>query len=419
MKKTNELNLTVGTGLATSPYLKRTASHNGGMTNSADNTFGGVYMSRVNKGYELEEEEYIEDEELDQILQEFDIKGIGRSVFYSIPGIGDAAAAISFLWSYFGPFGLRAQLEGFTEKLSKLSQIDLGEDFLEAEGGDTEDSDEKLDYLLDEVVYRMTHLQDMPQLNVSYEDILVLQKEWDDINDKMRDILVDFIGFIDMFTQQGFILNAAISVTEPEDLADFITREYSDFINQLNDSGKKSMIYNIAKKTLQMLSKPLDYMGNLDLLFNVEKLNRLSKVNIIFSHFKDVESKEEMAALGLKQGRLSQAVSSAVASQGVPEEEREDKENLVTRTFQKVLSILTEHNVSLAELYEDDEYYDDLLLSAGEEDELGEEEIEEMSAGGVAGPAVPLGKNAKGEDVSRSDIDDFHNFARKSYGQNK
>ena len=419
MKKTNELNLTVGTSLATSPYLKSPASHNGGMTNSADNTFGGAYMSRVNKGYELDEEEYIEDEELDQILQEFDIIGLGKSAVYSVPIFGDALAAVSFLWSYFGPFGLRSQLRGFTRKLSNLSQVDLGEDFLEAEGGDTEDSDEKLDFLLDEAVFRMVNLESLPELNVSYEDILLLQKEWDDINDKMRDIIVDFIGFIDMFTQQGIMLNAAISITEPEDLADFITREYSDFIRKLEDSGQKSRIYSIAKKALKMLSKPLDHLGNLDLLFNIDKLNRLSKVNTIFTHYKDVETKEDMAQVGLKQGKLSKAISTTLDTQDVPEEEREDKENLITKTFQKVLSILTEHNVSLAELYEDDQYYDDLLLSAGEEDELGEEEIEEMSAGGVAGPAVPLGKNAKGEDVSRSDIDDFHNFARKSYGQNK
>ena len=419
MKKTNELNLTVGTSLATSPYLKSPASHNGGMTNSADNTFGGVYMSRVNKGYELEEEEYIEDEELDQILQEFNIAGTAKSIFYSIPGIGDAAAAISFLWSYFGPFGLRSQLRGFTKKLSKLSDVNLGKDFLEAEGGDTEDSDETLDLLLDEAVFRMVNLKSMPDLHVTYGDIVILQKEWDDINDNIRDLLIDFIGFIDMFTQQGFVLNAAIAITEPEDLADFITREYADFIRKLEDSGQKRFIYSTAKKALQLLSKPLDYLGNLDLLFNTEKLNRLSKVNTIFTYYKDIETKEEIEAAGLKQGKVSSAIDAVLDASEVPDEEREEKENLITKTFQKVLDILTENNVSLAELYEDDEYYDDLLLSAGEEDESGEEEIEEMSAGGVAGPAVPLGKNAKGEPVSRSDIDDFHNFARKSYGQNK
>ena len=54
----------------------------------------------------------------------------------------------------------------------------------------------------------MTNLQDKPDLNVTYEDILVLQKEWDDINDKIRDITKDF--FIVYFPNFQFELKIQI-----------------------------------------------------------------------------------------------------------------------------------------------------------------------------------------------------------------
>ena len=444
MKKVDEINLTVGRDLSVSPHTKQKTSHNGGFTNSADNTFGGMYMSRVNKGYPTEEEEYNEDEvdeEIKNLIKEISMsdlsrwgtKGLnlGKSAVYSIPGVGDALASVSFLWSYFGPWGLRSQVKGFTRKLSKLSDIELGNDFLEAEGKIEEDA--WLDGQLDEVVYRMTNLKDMPDLDIAYEDIVMLEKEWDDINDKIRDILIDFIGFADALTfQQGIYLNVGLSMLDPEDVPDFIIRKYADWVRSMT-SEDKNIIYKAASKGLAAAGKPLDYLGNVDLLLNPDKLSRLGKIQLIFDHFDGISTEEEMAAVGLNPGKATLFTSQVAQDAGGPTaapEDTKEKQAMLTKAFKSVWDVITENGeLTLKELYADDLVDIDEGMVCEHCGELHEgdcpihedDELEEYSAGGVGGAAVPMGKmhRAGTPNYTKKDIENFHNYAHRTYGKIK
>lgn len=428
MKKLKtELRLSVGTSGVDSPPLRKFRHSMGGMDNSVDNTFGGTYMARVNKGWDQEldeEEDEMSDEEVENLLKEFDIpfidldlgsiKDIGKTLYrgaksatYSVPGIGDAISGISFVWQYFGPWGLRSQVRDFTENLSKLSQVDLGDDFLESESGPQTDS--ALDVRVNEAVLRLTNLKDYPELSVSYADIVSLQKDYDDINDKLRDVLMAFIGFADFAAgQSGLYLNLTLSVLEPEDFAMWIATKYADYIRKIEAAGGKSVIYSAAAKALKTAGKPLDYLGNLDLLMNVDKLNRLSAINSIFKEYKGVDTEEEKIAKGLKVNRgtsLARRIASGDYSDQLSKagidvkdlspEEVEDKEKLYHKIFRRALSVLTEYNTSLAELYEEED-------AEPSEDELEEDVDEASGAGGVAGVAVPIGKEADGSNSTPS-----------------
>ena len=165
MKNIKELRLSVGTDLGVAPYLKKGHAR-AAMNTSADNAFGGVMgIGRTLKGYKPEdfkrEDEDEDDKEdiLDVLLREFSVEdgkkyltkniskalNVGKSALFSIPVFGDLFAAFNFLFKYFGPFGLQAAVENFTEQLSDYSGIYLGKDFLEPEGFDKENNIELSD----------------------------------------------------------------------------------------------------------------------------------------------------------------------------------------------------------------------------------------------------------------------------------
>jgi hypothetical protein len=446
MKKTNELNLTVGTDLGVSPYLKKRQIHNGGMTNSADNVYGGTYMSRVNKGYDKlddDNEEDIEDEELDNLLREFGLDtlskwgskalNLGKSAAFSIPGIGDAAAGASFLWMYYGPWGMRSQVKGFTRKLSSLSGVDLGNDFLEAEGKISQDT--HLDARINEAVYRLTNLNEFEELKVTYLDIVTLEKEFDDINDKIRDLVISFVGFADALTfQQGIYLNIALSVLDPEDIPAFIVGRYADYVRKIEASGQKNKIYGAASKALATAGKPLDYLGNLDLLFNIDKLNRLGKINLIFKEYKDVDTDRKKKEKGLTPEPGTSFARKLATGAGLEAPKDEEEEKLFHKIFKKALGALTENNTSLSELYIDEDdteenddgiWTDGPISSESDMDEVSpiDAELSEFSGAGAGGGGgtVPLGKmHRKGTpNYSQEDIRKFHSYAHKTYGKTK
>ena len=93
----------------------------GGIKKNADDIFGGnmglgkTFPVDYFDDYDFSE---MDDEEFERLLQEgFFSKAldIGQSLLYSIPIFGDMTAAIKFLYTYFGPYGLRHSTRRFAK----------------------------------------------------------------------------------------------------------------------------------------------------------------------------------------------------------------------------------------------------------------------------------------------------------------
>ena len=220
----------------------------------------------------------------------------------------------------------------------------------------------------------------------------------------------------------------------------WISTKYADYIRKIEASGGKSAIYSAAASALKATGKPLDYLGNLDLLMNVNKLNRLSAINSIFKVYKDVDTEEEKIAAGLKvnkgaslarkiaSGDYSDQLSRAgIDVKDLSPEEVEDEEKLYHKIFKRALSTLTEYNTSLSELYAEEE---NLEVS---EDENNEDVDEASGAGAAGGVSVPLGREANGSnstpsilkkrakdaDIYREDIRYAQNWSSRTSGKIK
>ena len=70
----------------------------------------------------------------------------------------------------------------------------------------------------------------------------------------------------------------ALSFIEPEDLPEWIVGEYADWIQDIHIKGHDSKLYQVAAGALKAAGKPLDFLGNMDLLLNNEKLARFAKL---------------------------------------------------------------------------------------------------------------------------------------------
>ena len=133
---------------------------------SADQNFSRNFMQRVNKNVnpeDLEEEidEFVED--LAIIKEFFDpttldrFLGAAKSGVMSIPVFGDMFAFGKFLFTV---AKLRRATRQFTRKLGRITEVDLGDDFLEPEGSLS--SEEQLNQNLNEALYRITNLKQYP-----------------------------------------------------------------------------------------------------------------------------------------------------------------------------------------------------------------------------------------------------------------
>ena len=239
-KKLKEINLVPDYSDASFPTHRRNHMSMGAPNMSADQHYSRTVMSRVNKNQELEEEidEFVEDIEL---VKEFlspqvmdTVLGGVKTGFMSIPVIGDAFAFGKFM---FTAAKLRRSSRKFTHKLSKLTGVDLGDDFLEPEG--TMIDSATLDTNLAEALNRITNLSDYPDIRVTSIDIKNLESKFVLTCKYVKDAIMEFIGFADFaFGQKGFFVNMGINFVTFSKLPDFLTGEYASFVNEMSTMAK-------------------------------------------------------------------------------------------------------------------------------------------------------------------------------------
>lgn len=420
-----KINLNVGTDVGVSSYVKPKMSirpgSTGGMIDSADNIFGGVSgMGRIYEDdLELDEDDLYELD--DELLYEFitldQVLNVGRSALQSIPIFGDAYALVSFLLRI---RKLRKKTRNFTKYLSKITDTRIGNDFLEPENINLEDSllsegfsdEDALDDQLDNAVFKIKNLQMFPELKISHQNIIILGNKYDDITDELQKVTMDFIGFADaFFAQKGFLGNVALGLLEPVDFVNWFTTKYAQLIDKMtSDKGALSKMMNTVFSALSFLGKPLDMAGNLDLFLNKRKLKRFEKINSIFKHYKEVDTEREIYQSGLSPlpgTELYRKVKSAPEGEEIDIETLDDNEKssklrLWNRLFQNLFEE-KDYNTSLQELLDEED-----------------ENIDEFNTVGVVapqgmGPNVPLGRNADNTRTTRKQKRDRDNKARQMY----
>ena len=126
------------------------------------------------------------------------------------------------------------------------------------------------------------------------ENVEHIIDKFDSILDKLRSCFLAFFGMADFaIGQLGFASNAAISLIEPEDFLNWLFSKYiTDFLPKIKkfipDVG---IITRIFRSFMNILGKPLDTLGNLDLFINPEKLTRLRYVYEMLNTLKGLKDK--------------------------------------------------------------------------------------------------------------------------------
>ena len=402
MRKLKELNLTVGTTPDVSPIMRKRRQSGGGLDNSADNIIGGR-MSYIDKSEEFELEELEDEDLLKEFLSLGNLGNLAQSAAFSIPGIGDAAAFIKFLFKIYGPDGLKAHSEDFTDYMYSLTDIDVGGDFLEPEGGilknfELDDGSinenaaiSAFDASLVEAVNRIKFPKDYEGITIHPNEIKQLRYLYRRVLKDMKQLLISFIGFADVIAgQKGFYINAILSFTPAERIPDFVVRKYARHLAKFDNT----MIGRIKEKVFELAEKasmPLDYLGNLDLLFNLDKLRRLSLIDSIFEYYEDYgyEVPEDDETYQRKIVNVS-----ALPDEELPVDKEEDEEQGYLDKAKDYVTGLFSENYDTDKFIYETFVLEKSLRSLYEEDE---EDIDEISSGGVAGAATPLGTKSDGK----------------------
>tara|TARA_B100000900_G_scaffold416113_1_gene449196 strand:- start:3819 stop:5153 length:1335 start_codon:yes stop_codon:yes gene_type:complete len=444
MKKIKEINLNPSYDLGDYPSNPRYGSSNGGPRMSADSGYSRLTMQRVNKGMqeEEEEEEEMPEDETKNLLKEFApfdmLSGTIKSGAMSIPIFGDLFAFGKFTYTV---YNMRRLTRSFTSRLSKLSGVELGNDFLEPEGKISDQ--ETLRNNLIEATNRIRNLNDYPELDVNFVDIKKLKSEYVILCKYVKDAIMEFVGFADVaFGQQGFYLNVGLSAVTFSTLPDFIVGEYSQMISKMKlraeaEEGMslKNLLRGTASMFLKVPQKILDFTGNTDLLINPEKLSNLTLVHNMFKVYKDVDTNEEKAEMGLDAipgtpfdeflkknyadyspeayKKYADLAKSAKEIQKIASDL--DLKSLTNEIFDLTLN----KKYSLYEVYKD--------MKDEDIDEYDEDSLEEFSSGGVGGAPLPLGmkvgnsaqNGGKASIYTATDARKFQDFAKKTMGNKK
>lgn len=401
-KKISEINLNPDYTSASYTLHKRNALSTGAPNMSADQNFARNQMQRVNKNQKIEEEELEVDEFVEDIAvikEFFDSTMVDRflgglkTTAMSVPIAGDIFAFGKFMYTI---SKLRKASRKFTKKLGRITGVDLGNDFLEPEGSL---SDERvLDDNLAEAINRITNLSDYPELKVTTHDIKNLDAKFAMMCKYVKDGIMEFIGFADIaFGQKGFFVNMGINFITFSELPDYLSGEYANIINDMSLKAKTkegkahSDLLGFFGNFLYSISYPLrkigDFLGNIDLIINPKKLARLSKVHNALKQYRDVDTSEEYFQAGLKPVPGSQyyyymrdvkddLIGKSVldtAAKGLPPTQ------LKLENFLKKNKNYLSSDISLAELYEDEEELDD--------------PVEEHM---IAGASTPMGTKSNG-----------------------
>jgi hypothetical protein len=407
MKKIKELNLNPGYDLDSYPVHKRNQKINIGHASpsmSADSHYSRNVMQRVNKN--MIEKENDSEEELDNfvdsvnLIKEFSLPSLdlssgikdrvlslGKTGLMSIPIFGDLFALTKFLFTI---HKLRRASRKFTKKLSSLTEIDLGDDFLEPEGSMSSES--LLTSNIAEASNRLSNLKDYPELDITMIDIHNLSDRYFQVFRYCKDAIMEFIGFADApFGQSGAYLNIGISTVTYSSFPDFLLGTYANYIDDLTmlaeektkeENKEFSGLINFFKElTASLISVPrrlMDFLGNLDILINKEKLERLAMIHNALSSFSDIDTNEEKYNMGLD-ATPGTSYFDFVKSMGVDINQTPEISDMSLSEDVKKMAFYLKEEYSLLELYEDED----------EEDESVEEHF-------VAGGTATIGKKLDG-----------------------
>jgi hypothetical protein len=372
------------------------SDYSGQFHGNADTVFGGnMGLSKLFPTDYFDELEKDSDDE-DLILQEFvdlgligsgisdffkknigKIFNIGQAAAYSIPVFGDLGAALKFLYSYFGPYGLRSSVKKFTRKFSKLTGVNLGNDFLEPEGL-PDINDEEFNAKINYATHKLLNLENYPEIKskLTPEKIEELVDGYDAILDSIRSSFIAFFGAADFFVgQKGFFINTLLSVVEPEDFADWLVNKYSEvYLKKIKKIfPDNNSLMEFFKKIAGVLRIPLDTLGHFDLLINPDKLER---VYLIHRSLRSLREEEDviLSTLGKEEG---------------------DVNKVLRFVLDKVFEGNSKNSGLLLEVMDD--YLSD--------DEIEDDEIEEYSsAGSISGYSLPVGKSNKSPSSTKDHI---------------
>lgn len=352
------------------------AYNGGGHHDLADDNYGGIMG--IGKNFPVD---YFEDanEDEEDVIQEGIFDGI-TSALFSVPIVGDLAAAASFLWKYFGPYGLRAQLTKMTKSIEDITDVELGDDFLEPENitFDPEEFDERFRYAIE----KLENIDSYPDLKkeLSPQKITEILDRYDELLDSLQTCFISFFGAADYFAgQAGVFTNLIISTMEPIDFVSWIGEKYlPTYIKQMKKlfPDENSIMTKMAK----FISKPLDSLGHFDLLINEKKLNRIVMLNKALVIFRDIQDKR-LSELGEEEGKITKVVNFLL-----------DKlfENEMKQKKYK-LSVLMESYLETDE----EESFEEINL----EDEI--DEAITIGSGNIAGRIAPLGDENRGSIYSK------------------
>lgn len=361
---------------------KHFSGHNGGGSRrSADDIFGGVMGLGKTFPVDYFDEDGEDDEE--ENLNEGIFDGLSSALF-SVPIIGDLAAAARFLWNYFGPYGLRAQLKKFTKTLEEVTNVELGNDFLEPEDI-TFDADE-FDERFIRAVDKLKNIDNYPDLKekLTPSKIIEILDRYDELLDSFQNCFISFFGAADYFAgQAGLYTNLIVSTMEPIDFVNWIAGKYLPTYIQ----GMKKVFpdeKSILTKMKKFIGKPLDYFGHYDLIINEKKLQRIVTVNEALNALRDIRE-GKLKSMGEEETKISKTVNFIL-----------DKlfESYEMKIEKNSHSIVTLMEAYLSENLEEEK---ELLEEPFDEIDL-EKDIDEqiaMAAGGIQGVQVPIGQKSK------------------------
>lgn len=388
MKKIKEAgSVSIGGGSFNSdgpPTKRRTnkyfSAHNGGgYHGNADDTIGGVMGIGKNFPIDYFEEES-EDEEGD--LNEGIFDGI-TSALFSVPVVGDLAAAGKFLFTYFGPFGLKAQLNKFTKALESVTNVELGDDFLEPENISFNESE--FDERFASVVNKLKNIDNYPDLKekLTPNKIIEILDIYDELLDAFQSCFISFFGAADYFAgQAGLYTNLIVSTLEPIDFVNWIASKYlPTYINGIKKVFPDDE--SILTKMKKFIGKPLDFLGHYDLLINEKKLKRIILVNEALSELRDIRE-DKLKDMGEEETKISKTVNFIL-----------DK---LFESYQMKTRKINHSIVDLMESYiNEDSKEEELDEESFDEIDLESDIDEQITVGGgnVQGVQVPLGKKSK------------------------
>lgn len=445
----------IGGGGPSKPSRRNIASlsnYSGSPTLPADT--GGTFMNRLypdNYFDFLEEDEFEKEEK--EVLSENAATNLLQSALYSIPTFGDFIAVLRCLYVIFNPIsGLNVKSKRFTKKLSRYTNIPLGNDFLEPEGSihDEDVLDERL-----EAVIEVLRNPEMYESSDSLYSLNSIVESYKDILSQVQQAFICTFGAADFFyKQKNIFVNAGISVLKPEEVANFALDKYAKMfeqeLEQVTDLDDEKQKADLLEKTSEMVEKagdaifefissfsevidkmPLiggiignisglfkkvmsvgDKFGHLDLLFNKRKLKRLSLVN---------------DALRIAKNRIDNKVDTLQSKKIKRSTIVKNEDQPLAPTTMSLKSILDwlikflfeskNHNrhPSLKILMEDyinNEEKDDNILFDDEIDEYDLEEYSGVVAGG-GGPALPVGKKINKLDITEKAINEQRERIRK------